>query len=451
MNSMEKQESNKAFLRTYPFAYGGGMMLISATVATYFSIFMTDTFGIPAAAASVIMFIATLWDAINDPMMGMIADRTHNRFGRYRSYYLWVPAVLTFAAFMVFLAPKGLSTPQKIAYITFFYILYGMSYTALTMPTVAAVPANTKNDAERNKVITFGVGLMSLSFSIVSTFTTKFTALTNGSYAPWILLYGAIMIATFLILFKTSKERYLLPVEKRSVKEDLKRIFKHKEILPVILVWCLTSLGYGLMFGSSVYYIMYYVERPDLIATYMGIISVGGLISSFLVPPIAIKIFKSGYRAFQWTQGFTCVAYIILFFFGKNVSILFPVSFIATLFATSSQAFVGMLINDTIDYIQLKEGVSLNGTIAAIKGFAEKCGSTLNSSGVLAMLAVTGYVAGAVGGQPESALMGIRTLRFGIPTITGIIIIICLMFYPVAKHYDEIKKMKDEMKANENA
>ena len=130
---------------------------------------------------------------------------------------------------------------------------------------------------------------------------------------------------------------------------------------------------------------------------------------------------------------------------------MFPVSFIATLFATSSQAFVGMLINDTIDYIQLKEGVSLNGTIAAIKGFAEKCGSTLNSSGVLAMLAVTGYVAGAVGGQPESALMGIRTLRFGIPTITGIIIIICLMFYPVAKHYGEIKKMKDEMKANENA
>lgn len=89
--------NRKAFLRTYPFAYGGGMMLISATVATYFSIFMTDTFGIPAAAASVIMFIATLWDAINNPMMGMIADRTHNRFGRYRSYYLWVPVVLSFA------------------------------------------------------------------------------------------------------------------------------------------------------------------------------------------------------------------------------------------------------------------------------------------------------------------------------------------------------------------
>lgn len=109
-----------------------------------------------------------------------------------------------------------------------------------------------------------------------------------------------------------------------------------------------------------------------------------------------------------------------------------------------------MLVNDTIDYIQLKEGVSLNGTIAAIKGFAEKCGSTLNSSGVLAMLAVTGYVAGAVGGQPESALLGIRTLRFGIPALTCVIIVICLMFYPVAKHYDEIEKMKKEMKANEN-
>ena len=67
------------------------------------------------------------------------------------------------------------------------------------------------------------------------------------------------------------------------------------------------------------------------------------------------------------------------------------------------------------------------------------------------MLAVTGYVAGEIGGQPESALMGIRILRFGIPVLTCVIIIICLMFYPVAKHYDEIKKMKDEMKANENA
>lgn len=445
-----KQEENKGFLRTYPFAFGGGMMLISATVATYFSIFMTDTFGIPAAAASVIMFVATLWDAINDPMMGMIADRTHNRFGRYRSYYLWVPTVLTFAAFMVFLAPKGLSTGQRIAYIAFFYIMYGMAYTALTMPTVAAVPANTKSDHERNKAITLAVGLMSVSFSIVSTFTTKLTALTNGSYAPWILLYGVIMIITFLILFKTSKERYLIPVEKRSVKEDLVRIFRHKEILPVILVWCLTSLGYGLMFGSSVYYIMYYVERPDLIASYMGVISVGGLISSFVIPPIALKICKTGYRAFQWTQGITFVIYVILFFFGKNITVLFPVSFIATLFATASQTFVGMLVNDTIDYIQLKEGVSLNGTIAAIKGFAEKCGSTLNSSGVLAMLAVTGYVAGAVGGQPESALLGIRTLRFGIPALTCVIIVICLMFYPVAKHYDEIEKMKKEMKANEN-
>lgn len=76
--------------------------------------------------------------------------------------------------------------------------------------------------------------------------------------------------------------------------------------------------------------------------------------------------------------------------------------------------------------------------------------STLNSSGVLAMLAVTGYVAGAVGDQPESALLGIRTLRFGIPALTCVIIVICLMFYPVAKHYDEIEKMKKEMKANEN-
>ncbi len=446
---MKTNENDKSFLKVYPVAYGA-MMLISATASTYFSIFMTDTFGIPAAAASVIMLVATLWDAINDPIMGMIADRTHNRFGRYRSYYLWVPAVFTFAAFMVFLAPNGLSTTQKIVYISFFYILYGMAFTALTMPTVAALPANTKSDKERNRAVTLSVGTMSLAFSFVATFTTKLTAMTNGSYIPWILIYGAVTIAAFFIMFKTSRERYLIPAGKRSVKDDPKKVLRHKEILPIIVVWCLASLGYGLMHGSSIYYIMYYIGRPELIAAYMGTISVGGLISSFFLPPIALKIFKSGYRAFQWTQGFTCAAYIVLFFFGRNLNILFPVSFISTLFATSSMAFVRMLINDTIDYIQLKEGVSLNGTIAAIEGFAEKCGTTLNNSGVLAVLAATGYIAGAIGGQPESALMGMRVLRFGIPAGTCIIIILCLMFYPVAKHYGEIRKMKEEMKADES-
>lgn len=440
-----KEKQSNAFFKIYPFAYGIGLQLIGATVATYFSIFMTDTFGVPAAAASVIMFVATLWDAINDPIMGTIADRTNNRFGRYRGYFLFIPILLAIVSVLLFLAPSGLSTGAKIAYTAVTYIAYGMLVTAITMPTIASVPANTMDDSQRNRTIMVATVMMSLSFSIVSTFTTKLTALSNGSYVPWVALYGVILVVLYLGMFKTTREKYLLPIEKKSIAKEYGRIFKHKEIFPVILIWCLSSLGYGLMFGSSVYYIMYYIERPDLIAGYMGVISTGALLSGVIVAPLFLKLFKEAHKAFQVTYIVTAVLYAILFFMGKNVTVLFVLSFFATLFATSCMTYGGVLINEMIDYLQLKEGASLNGTVAAIKGFSEKCGSTLNNSGVLAVLAVTGYIAGAIGGQPESVLLGIRLLRFGIPAITCVIIVICLKFYPVAKCRKEIEQMKKEM------
>lgn len=441
-----KEKMSKSFLWSWSLSFGGGFMLIGATVASYFSIFMTDTVGIPAGAASIIMFVATLWDAVNDPIMGTVADRTNTKFGRYRPYFLFFPVLFVLVSYLLFLNPKGITNGQKIAYIAVFYILFGMLTTVLTMPVMAVVPAQTLDDGERNKTVTLGAIFMSLSFTIAATFTTKFTEFTNGSYAPLMLVYGILTIIPFWILFKVSNEKYIIKTEKRPIKQDLKTIFKHKELFSVIIVWCMSSLGYGLMFSSSVYYIMYYIGRPDLIAMYMGIISMGALISMMVFMPIALKVFKSGHKALKVTQIITFVCYAILFVLGKNLTILFVVSFIATLATAMEQGLINILVNDTVDYIQLKDGVSLNGTIAAIKGFSQKCGTTVTNTGILAMLAVTGYIAGAIGQQPESALIGINILRFGVPAITCIIIVVCLNKYPIEKCYEEINEMKSKIR-----
>lgn len=165
--------------------------------------------------------------------------------------------------------------------------------------------------------------------------------------------------------------------------------------------------------------------------------------------PLALKLFKSGHKVLKMTQLGTLVCYVVLFFFGKNLTILFVGSFIATCIASMEQALINILLNDTIDYVQLKEGVSLNGTLCAIKGFAYKMGSTLTSSGILAVLALTGYIAGAIGQQPESALLGMNILRFGIKAITCLVIVLSLNHYPIETHYGEIAEMKENMNANE--
>lgn len=446
--NMKSKESNTRFGISWALANGGGYMLIQATVASYISMFMTDHIGIAAGVASVIMGLASLWDAINDPIMGVLADRTKSRWGRYRPYFLFAPVVFVIVSALLFLNPP-LSSGGKIAWAAFFYVCFGMMNTVCTMPTMAIVPAHVKSFADRNKVFTWGAIATAVAFTIASSYSLNI-ANFFGSWVPMILVYGVLMILSYFWLFKESKERYLTQNEKRPILKDLKIVFGHKELYPIFIIWMLCSLGYGLMFATSVYYVMYYLARPDLISTYMLIISIGALVSMMVVMPIALKIFKYGHKALIWSLLGTIVLYMILFFTGnQNFILLCVLSFIATSLSSMQCALINLLLTDMIDFIQLKDGVSLNGTLSSIKGFAFKCGSTVQSAGILAVLAATGYVAGAIGQQPESAMLGINSLRFLIPSVAAAIVIILCIFYPLQKYYPEIEKMKEKMKSNE--
>lgn len=415
---------------------------------------MTDTLKIPAAACSTIMFIATLWDAINDPMMGIIADRTKSRWGRYRPYFIVAPILLTIFSTLLWV-DWGFSTTGKIVYILCIYIGYGMTVTMYTMPQLAILPACVRGNRQRNIIITMGAGTCAVAFTIGNTFTPQLTGVFQGmgfknGYIPLMLVCGVLAFISFWGLFGTSKEKYLQPVEKGTVRRDLKLVLKHKELFPNIIAWIMASMGYGMMFSTSVYYMMYYYMRPDLISIYMGVISIGALISMVVLMPIFLKLFKTGQKALIASQILSIVCYAVLFFFGKSsFTFLCIVTFLSTCFASMQNALVNVLVNDSIDYIQYKEKLSANGVISSIKGFAQKCGNTVVSSGVLAILSLSGYVAGAVGQQPDTTMFALNFLKFGAPSITGIILIICVLFNPVEKYAKEIEDMKEKMAENQ--
>ncbi len=456
-NSTNKAEVGGAFRWFHATSVNGGAMMVAAVLASYLSVYMTDTLGIPAAICSVIMFIATLWDAINDPMMGVIADSTHSKMGRYRPYFLFAPVLLTFFATMVWVDWGFTNTTAKAAYILIMYIGYGMTVTMYTMPQMAILPAAVKNDGERNKIITMGAGCCAAAFTVGNTFTPNITGFFNSlgfsnGYVPYMIICGILSFISFWGLFKASKgqERYLAKPEKNPLK-GIGMVLKHKEVYPNIIAWVMASMGYGLMFSSSVYYMMYYYQRPDLIGAYMGVISIGALISMVVAMPIVLKIFKSGQRALCFSQVTTIALYVVLFFFGKtNFTFLCVLTFIASVTGAMQNALVNILVNDTIDFIMYKEGKTANGLVSSIKGFAQKCGNTATSSGILAILAVSGYVAGAIGQQPESAMFALNFIKFGAPSITGSIVILCVVFGPIKHYKKEIEEMKSKMHAEDS-
>lgn len=423
VNTAVKDEVGTAFKWFHATSVNGGAMLMAAVVASYFSVYMTDTLKIPAAAASAIMFVATLWDAINDPMMGVIADRTKSRWGRYRPYFIFAPILLTF---------------------------FGTMY---TMPQMAILPAAVRSNEQRNMIISLGAGVCAVAFTIGSTFTSNITGFFNNigfknGYVPFMLICGVLAFISFWGLFVTSKgkEKYLVAPEKSHPLKEISRVVKYKEVWPNLIAWVMASMGYGMMFSTSVYYMMYYWARPDLISVYMGVISIGALISMVVLMPIFLKVFKTGQKALLVSQALSIVLYVILFFTGKtNFVFLCVLTFISACTASMQNALVNVLVNDTIDFIMLKEGKSSNGVISSIKGFAQKCGSTIVSSGILAVLSISGYIAGAIGQQPESAMFALNFLKFGAPSLTGIILIICVVKSPMNKYAEDIAAMKVKM------
>lgn len=446
MQKKSEETLKKSAIISYAVANSTGYQFIQAVVASYMLVFFTDTFRIPAAAASAIMLAASIWDAINDPMMGAIADRTQSRFGRYRVYLLFCPFLLTAVSYFLFLNPQGLSVNAKIAWAAVFYILYGMCVTAVQMPLAALIPAMTNKDKERNTIVQLMVFLASICFAIVSSFTLNMEAAVGG-YHNLMLIGGAIMIVTFFILYRNSTEKYLTPISKKPFFHDMKMLLKIKELYPVMVVWAMGFLGYGIMMAASVYYMMYYIGRPDLIAGYMMVMSIAGMLSVTFGISVLMRIFKGSVKkSFLFSQAVTAVFYAILFFTGgKSMAALYILSALASAFATMSNAFIPMINNEMIDYVAYKTGNQMNATVSAIKGFACKCGTGLSSSLLGGTLAVTGYIAGNIGGQTQSALLGINLGRFGIPALAAVVLCAALLFYPVDKVRGEIMARKEKM------
>ncbi len=344
-------------------------------------------------------------------------------------------------------------------------MFYGMIVTAYTMPQMAILPAMTLDDQERNDVLAKGAGVCALMFTIASTFSTQLVQIF-GSYRRIMCIYAVFAIISFWGLFKTSEERYVAPKDENGGLKQLIYVFRHKEIWPVMLAWCLAAVSYGFMFTSSVYYAQYVMaptrvnfETMDeaaigatvggTISTYMGFISMGALISMMVLMPIFLKKFKTGYQAIIVSQILTIACYAILFFTGRlNFMYCCILSFIATAVGAMINALVNVLVNDTIDFIMLKEGKQLNGIVSSVKGFAQKCGNTITNSGVLAILAICNFDA-TLGpfGQPASAVTGTNVVRFLVPALVSVVILIIMIFYPLKKFFPEIEQMKKRMAA----
>jgi GPH family glycoside/pentoside/hexuronide:cation symporter len=431
-----------------------GYSLGDAASNLYFGIFMsfipifyTDVFGLPAKAMAIMFLITRLWDAVNDPIMGTIADRTETRWGKFRPYIISVAPLLAVGGVLAFTTP-GFEIGGKIFYAYVTYTLLTMLYTAANVPYSALMGVMTPNSMERASASQYRFVAAFVGQLIVSGATLYLVGYFGGGNAQlgWQWTVGSFGVLSTILLgitFFTTKERVHPPKEqKANTKQDLKDLFRNK---PWVLIAIATvfQLLFAVMRGSSTpYFFKYYILDQQLhLFGYSIDLTIDGFTSAFMAVGNAATLLGAGLAILfakildkkNTYSGFLIASAVVScgFYFLKsnNVLLIFSFNVIVSFFMGTVSVIQWAIYTDTADYGEWKFRRRATGLIMAASLFALKLGLTFGGTFVGLILDFHGFVANVE--QTGSALFGIKMLMSFYPAVFGIIGGLVMIFYPL--------------------
>ena len=384
-------------------------------VGSYLTIYYTDIVGLAPVAVSAIMMLARIWDAINDPMMGAIAERTRSKFGRFRPYIAFGAPLLAIFSVLTFTNPFSGKSTAGVIWAAVIYIIAGMLYTLVNIPYGAMAAVMTEDADQRNVLNTSRNIGMNLGMVIVNGVSAglalKFSGagaeVANGrGYMRVALVYAIISIPMFLTVFFTSKE-VVQPIGEPkpfSFKETVNNLVKNKYLMIITLVMALQMTAFMGRIAITSYYVIYCLGSFTMIALIMTIPSLGGIIGSFFVPFFAKKFGKRNVlMGSMIIQGIGLVIMYMAPF--DNMKMVLAGDIIFGLFNVGFPMSLS-LVADSVDYMELKTGVRTDGTAYATYGLATKFGNAVGGAFGILIMSAFGYVANAQ--QTAEALNGIN-------------------------------------------
>lgn len=416
-------------------------------VGSYLTIFYTDVVGFAPIVVSAIMLIARIWDAINDPMMGAIAENSRSKFGRFRPWIAFGCPFLAVFAVMTFInVGNGVG---GIIFSGLVYIIAGMLYTLVNIPYSSLAAVMTEDSKQRNTIgVSRNIG-MNIGMIIVNACSAGMAlhfsgdgaeVATGHGYMMTAIVYSIIAIPLFLIVFFTSKEVIIPTTETRKLnpKETLSGMVKNKYLMVIFIVSTIQMVAFMGRISITTYYVIYCLGAFTLISLIMTIPSIGGIVGSFVVAPLANKFGKKKVLAgcligqgigllVVYLAPFTNLTQIII---GHCIYGIFNCGFPICL----------SMVADCVDFWESKTGVRQDGSYYATYGLSTKFGNAIGSAFGILVISGFGYVAGSME-QSEKALSGINLTVNLIPAVLLIAAAVALLILwdKSDKDFDDIR------------
>lgn len=439
----------------------------------YLPFFYSNVFGLTLKDAAALLLVTKLWDAVSDPLMGILADRTSTRWGKYRPYLLWVAVPFAVAGVLTFTTPAFGYTGKLVwAYCT--YILMMTVYTAINVPYGAMLGVMSADQKERNVFSSYRMFFAyGGSFVAVAMFeplcrffgSDAATASEGGMNLPaeasaWqtsMIVIAVLCLVFFLLCFMLTRERVKVDAREAgfesqtSVGRDVKALLRNAPWWILLGVSICVLLFNSIRGGAAAYYFADYVDGDSFMGRLFGhsimlscalFLSVGeicNMLGVVLAVPLAKRVGKkNAYIAAILVAGvFTALFYLISGEGAVSYWLMLALQAVISVGAGVTLPLVWSMFADVADYSEYRNGRSSVGLIFSSSSMAQKFGGAFGSAFVLWLLAAYGYVVPDGGqeaaiAQSESAIEGLRSLMSWIPAVACLLGALVMSLYPLS-------------------
>ena len=431
----------------------------------YLPFFYSNIFGLSLVDAGVLVLVTRIWDAVSDPMMGIISDRTNTKWGKYRPYLLWVAPFFSICGILLFTTPN-LEYGGKLiwAYVT--YILMMTVYTGINVPYGAMLGVMTDDSNEKTVFSSFRM-FFAYGGSFISLFLWEpLTNLLGGYNTPGGWFWAMVVIATacfvmFILCFTMTKE-HLKTVSTVSVGNDFKALLTNKPwwlLIGAALCFNLFNTVRGAtvayffqdIIGSHVNLVFFGLMFAFYAGLFLGVGEVSNMVGVASCVPISNKLGKK--TTFILVNGSLVVLSVLFFFIpctpaGYWTMLIFQI--LISILTGIMSPLVWSMYADVSDYAELKFSTASTGLIFSSSSMAQKFGGAIGGAAVLWLLSAFGYITdpevlahGHVV-QPESALTCLRWLMSFVPACVALLSVCVVWFYPLTT--ERIKEINKELR-----
>ena len=385
-------------------AYGFGdfgFNLYWSTVSFFILYFYTDVVGLSGTTAGLIFLIAMLWDAITDPAMGYLAQRTKTRWGSYRPYLLLGALPLAMSLVLAFYNPN-LEDAALVLYMLLAQMLFRTAYTVVNIPYSALSARITQSTETRNSLSVWRISFATIGSSLVAYSTLKFVVFfgeddTSKGFLLTAALYAGLSLPVFLFLFATVREpaQHAPPVLSTDPGESLAGLLKNKPFLVIVGATIFATLGGVLASKTLVYYFKYTIGDETAVGTAFAVNSLVILITAPLWAFVTAKTSKR----FVWRAGaLISLTGSLLLFFNTNetVPVVVGLAALSAIGAAAAHLTFWSALPDTVEYGEMRTGRRDESLTFGVMGFIQKA-----SYGVAVALA--GMLLDLIGYQPNGS------------------------------------------------